>query len=144
MGTDLSTPVKGSVIAHLASDTDLTAVVPANDIFAMQVPKEPNWPFIRYGSPIIAPYEASCWEGSSITVTIHAFAETTEVEAGEDLVGRIAGLIVDAMKSWSPQNFGLIENDWITTSVVRDEPEADRWHAIIQFRVTAVVDSELV
>lgn len=136
MPVDLSRPLKAAVITHLASDAGVTALVPAVRIYDMTPPAKAKWPFIRYGSPISSPFEASCWDGASVRVTLHAFAETTNVYAGEDRALDIAAAIVKAMDSFEPAGLGVIECEWIGTQCVRDSDEADQWHAWAEFRVT--------
>lgn len=112
-------------------------LVPAARIYAMTPPAKPAWPFIRYGAPIASAWEASCWDGSTVRVTLHAFAETTAAAAGEDAALNIAAAIVAAMDAFAPAGFGVIECEWLQTNCIRDDAEADRWHAIAEFRVTA-------
>ncbi|MCC5777852.1 DUF3168 domain-containing protein [Nitratireductor sp. B36] len=138
MATDLSRQVKAEIIEHIASDTGVTALVPASRIYAMTPPSSPSWPFIRYGSPITTAYDATCWDGSSFRVTLHAFAETTTSYAGEDRALDIAASIVEAMKTFAPASLGIIENEWIGTQCVRDSAEADQWHSWCEFRITVV------
>ncbi|MFC6487365.1 DUF3168 domain-containing protein [Nitratireductor sp. GCM10026969] len=138
MATDITRALKYSVILHLAADGALTAVVPAERIRALQVPSQIRWPFIRYGSPITTGFEATCWSGASNRVTLHAFAETSNAGAGEDIALDICALIVDRMKIFAPADLRLIENEWLSTDIVRDGDEADRWHAFSQFTITAV------
>jgi hypothetical protein len=138
MPTDITGPLKIAVISHLEGDADLTAIVPVARMYGLAVPANPTWPYIRYGSPIASPYEATCWDGATVRVTLHAFAETKTGVAGEDQALRIAALIVERMKTFDPSNLGIIENDWINTNIMRDEPEADRWHAVVEFNITAI------
>lgn len=138
MATDLSRPLKAAIVDHLAASPLVTALVPADRIYAMTPPAKVKWPFVRYGSPITSAYDASCWDGSSTRVTLHAFAETTRSYAGEDRALEIAAAIVEAMKTFGPDEMGIIECEWVTTNCIRDSAEADQWHAIIEFTVTVV------
>lgn len=138
MATDLSRPLKAAIIDHLTADAGVTALVPAARIFAMTPPAKPKWPFIRYGSPITTAWDATCWDGSSTRVTLHAFAETTGTYAGEDQALDIAAAIVEAMKDFGPGNMGIIECEWIGTQCIKDSDEADQWHAFSEFTVTVV------
>lgn len=138
MAIDLSRPLKAAIIDHLAASPSVIALVPATRIYAMSPPAKPKWPFIRYGSPISSPFEATCWDGSSTRVTLHAFAETTGTYAGEDRALDIAAAIIEAMKTFRPSDMGIIENEWIGTQCVRDSAEADQWHSWCEFRLTVV------
>lgn len=138
MPTDISRPLKFGVITHLAGNPAVTAVVPVERIFALQAPATPQWPFIRYGSPITSGYEATCWDGAANRVTLHAFAQTQSGISGEDQALDIAALIVEAMKTFAPDDLAIIENEWLQTNVLRDGDEADRWHSIVEFDITAI------
>lgn len=135
MATDLSRPLKAAIIDHLAASTAVTALVPEDRIYAMVPPAKTAWPFIRYGSPIASAWEATCWSGSSIRVTLHAFAETTSIYAGEDRALDIAAAIVEAMKTFSPAGMGVVDCEWVVTQCVRDSNEADQWHSWCEFRI---------
>ena len=138
MPTDLTLPLKRMIIDHLASDPDVVALVPVEQIYAMQPVQQPVWPFIRFGSPISSPFEASCWDGSSTRVTLHAFAETTETYSGEDRAFEIVSAIVESMKKLDPTGYGLVQCEWLQTNCVRDEPEADKWHAWCEHEIILV------
>lgn len=136
MPVDLSRPLKAAIIDHLAADTAVLALVPGARIFAMTPPAEPAWPFIRYGTPVTSPYEATCWDGSTVRVTLHAFAETTADDAGEDKALDMAAAIVAAMETFAPADMGVVECEWEGTQCIRDSNEADQWHSWCEFRVT--------
>ncbi|WMT90154.1 DUF3168 domain-containing protein [Pelagibacterium sp. H642] len=138
MATDLSRPLKAAIIDHLASSPVVTALVPMSRIYAMTPPATPRWPFIRYGSPITSGYDATCWDGSATRVTLHAFAETTTTYAGEDRALDIAAAIVEAMKEFGPDNLGIVENQYVQTTCIKDDDEADKWHSIVEFNLTVV------
>lgn len=135
---DFSRQLKAAIVDHLAADAGVTGLVPADSIYAMTPPAKPRWPFIRYGSPITSPYEASCWNGSSTRVTLHAFAETTNSYAGEDRAHDIAAAITASLQYFGPDDFGVVECEWLQTRCISEDHEADRWHAIIEFTVTVV------
>ncbi|MHC5307511.1 DUF3168 domain-containing protein [Bartonella sp. LJL80] len=137
MAADLSLAIKGSVINQLMGDGDLMAIV-QDRIYGLSAPANPTFPFIKYGSAISTPYDATCWTGSSVRVTLHAFAESTDEMAGEDAAYLIAGLIQKAMSDYVPDDIDIIESEWLQTNVIRDGDEADRYHAIIEFQITAI------
>lgn len=133
----MSLALKSAVIEALESSADVTALVPVASIFAMQPPAMPSWPFIRYGVPIVGGFEATCWSGSTVRVTLHAFAETNTQGAGENKVSDIAAAIVKAMGDFNPSNLNLIECEWMQTRILNDSNEADKFHAIVEFSITA-------
>lgn len=111
-------------------------MVPQERVFAMSAPAKVTWPFIRYGSPVTSGFEATCWSGSTTRVTLHAFAESTSIYAGEDRALEIAAAIVEAMKTFDPADLGIVESEWLNTGCTRDSDEADQWHAFAEFNVT--------
>lgn len=138
LATDLTLPLKTATIARLRSHAQLTALVPASRIYAMQIPAKPTWPFIRYGSPITGAFEATCWPGIDTRITVHAFADTTTSYAGEDRALEIAAQIVEAMKELDPATFGIVENQWLQTRLIMEDQEAGRWHSVVEFNIIAV------
>lgn len=138
MAIDLTRPLKASIVEHLANSPGVLSLVPAERIYAMAPPANPLWPFIRYGVPISSGYSATCWEGSDVRVTIHAFAETDQVTAGEDAALNIAAAITSAMHAFDPEELGVIDFEWVQTNCLMEDLEADRWHAICEFNITVV------
>ena len=132
MPTDLSHPIRRAIIAHLRADANLTALVPAEKIFA-EFALSDDMPFIRMGYTDALPFEASCWSGSENTFTIHAFAKGPSTDG----VGQIAKRIVESMANFSPASLDGAWQEWTGTIVLPDEvPE--RLHAVVTFSVTAV------
>lgn len=138
MPTDITGPLKIAVIGHLEGYAPLTAIVPIERMYGMQVPATPVFPYIRFGYPITGAYEATCWDGATVRVTLHAFAETKTGVSGEGQALQIAAHIVERMKTLAPATLSIVENEWIQTNVLRDEPEADRWHSFCEFNITAI------
>ena len=137
MPADLSALVKKEIIMHLEADPGISALCD-DRIYGMSVPAKTELPFIRYGVPISGGYEASCWDGSVVQATLHVFAETTESAAGEDTAIDIASMMVKRMESFAPSSVALVDNIWVNSQVMRDGDEADQYHAIVQFTITAV------
>lgn len=97
LAIDIGKALQIAVVSHLETFSELTAIVPVSRMYGMQPPANPVYPFIRYGFPIVGGFEATCWEGSTTRITLHAFAETTTGGPGEFIVSDIASLIVKAM-----------------------------------------------
>lgn len=138
MPTDLSLSVRREVLTHLENDATVTALVPAGRIYGIQVPALPDWPFIRYGVPISNGFEATCWNGMTSTITIHAFTETTETLAGEDAAMLVSQAVIESMSSFAPTSVAVIDLQWSNGTILREETEADKFHAVIEFSITAV------
>lgn len=132
---DLSLPLKIAVVEHIRGDAGVLELVPEESIFGMTVPSSPSWPFIRLGVLMAVPYEATCWPGTEARITWHAFAETTSEYAGEDQAMRIAAAISNAMGTFKPAGLGIVSRRHVQTYTIRDEPEADRWHSIMDYQL---------
>lgn len=134
---DIGNALKIAVVSHLESFAPLTAIVPVEQMYGIQPPANPKFPCIRYGSPITGGFSAVCWEGSEVRVTLHAFAESGRNGAAEDVVQDIASLIVEAMGSFDPTNLNLIDCEFEQSRIMPDGNEADRFHAVVEFRIIA-------
>lgn len=133
---DLSLPLKIAVVEHISQDEGVTSLVPTERIYGMSVPAKTAWPFIRLGVITALPFEATCWQGIDARVTWHAFAETTAEYAGEDQAMRIASAISSALQNFKPDGLGIVSRRLLQTYTIRDEPEADRWHSIVDYQLT--------
>lgn len=135
MPADLSLDIRKAIVAHLRADTSVTNLVPAERIYGEQpAVSVPDWPFIRFGMPIAAPWEATCYDGSQNRVTLHVFAEGP----GTDAVARIAASVVASMGNWEPALFEDAGGGWVGTQILEDE-EPEKLHAVVQFDVIAAV-----
>lgn len=137
MPADLSLDIRKSIVAHLRADSGVTNLVPEARIFGEQpTVAVPDWPFIRFGMPIAAPWEATCYDGSQNRTTIHVFAKGP----GTDDVARIAAAVVRSMATWIPALFEDAGDGWLGTQILEDEEPA-KLHAVIQFDIIAAVRS---
>lgn len=138
---ELPIALKGEVVRCLSSFAPLLALVPEQSIFAMTIPAMPKWPFVRYGSPIITPYEMSCGRGIDARVTIHAFAETTATRAGEDAAQLIAARVVSALAEFTPAGMSVVSCDFLGDRLIVEDAESSRWHAIVEFRIIVILEN---
>lgn len=137
MAVDISKALQIAVVSRLEAFAPLTDIVPITRLYGMQPPANPVFPYVRYGFPITGGFEATCWDGATVRVTLHAFAETTSAEAGEVIVSDIAALIVQAMADFNPDTINVIDCEFLQTRILQDGNEADRFHAIVEFSITA-------
>lgn len=137
---DLTSQIKDGVIIHLSSYERLTQVMPVSSIFAMQVPANTEYPYVRFRDPISQPYEASCWLGTTCRFTLDAYAEGSSLDgAGETKVLFVKSLIVEAMNSLQIQGLGIVQNEYLGSREVMVADEADRWRSMIEYNVTATM-----
>lgn len=137
MAVDISKALQIAVVSRLEAFAPLTDIVPVERLYGMQPPANPGFPYVRYGFPITGGFEATCWDGSTVRVTLHAFAETTSAGAGEVIVSDVAALIVQAMADFNPDTINVIDCEFLQTRILQDGDEADRFHAIVEFSITA-------
>jgi hypothetical protein len=123
--------MRRAVIERLRASPDVFAIV--GDRVHSEPPQNVTWPFIRYGLPLTAAFEASCWEGSEHDLTVHVFAKG---DGGEDVCENLAAAVVTALDDFELANVDLIGIEWINTQVVRDTEEASAYHGIIRFTAT--------
>lgn len=126
--TDMSLPVKAAVINRLVSDVAVTTLVPEVRIFSMQPPTRPSLPFIRYGTPIVSPYEDTCGSGSEVGVTLDLFS------SDENEIQRVAAALVASLEVLQAP-FRLVSCDWNRTQFL--QLDQDTWQAMVQFTLVA-------
>lgn len=143
MFVDLTDQIKDGVILHLSGDARLTQFLPVDNIYAMQVPANPAYPFFRFGTPIPTPYVASCFTGTTLRMTLDLFAEGDSGEAGEVRVGRLTSLLVDAMNRLNlGSGLVLLDNSYLGSRRSMVDQEADRWRSMLEYNVTAVLTAQ--
>lgn len=137
---DLSPHIKDGVILFVSSQPRLTQFLPPGSIFASQVPSNPTLPYMRYGTPVVSPYNASCWDGTRVRVTLDIFAQgDPDTEAGETIIGRLAGLLVEVMNDLKLEDgLVLVDNEFLGSRYSTVDQEVDRWRAMVEFQITAV------
>lgn len=92
-----------AVLARMKAFTGLTAIVPAADIHGQAPLSEPNWPFVKTGTPSSTPIKGACLDGAEITIPVHAFARArfdgagAMIETAEDHAARIGAEIEKAL-----------------------------------------------
>lgn len=141
MFTELSNEIKDGIIIHLSNNPRLTQFLPVERIFGMQLPENPGYPNLRYGTPIITPYLASCWSGTTVRATLNLFAQGGPgLEPGETQIGLLQRLVVEAMNDLRlGAGLALIDNTYLGATPSQIDAEADRWRSILEFNVTAVL-----
>ena len=134
MPIDHSEEIKTAIIAALKADGAVAEIV-GQRVYD-RPPAEPPWPFIRYGAPILGPYEASGWDGSDHDITIHTFAEGPDTKS----VNALNKAVVAALDGFSNTDIAdgptAIDVQWVSTQVIRDGIEDH--HGILRFTATTV------
>lgn len=130
-GADLSLPLRQAVIAALRASTAIHALV-ADRIYDA-VPAEPTRPYLRYGVPIIVPYEATGIVGSDVDITVHVF----DVGPKNDRAYQIAKTVKDALDEASLTITGgyTLSLMWTGSQALGDEEGSAFVHHLVQFNV---------
>lgn len=140
MFTDLTDQIKDGIILFLSSSQRFTQFMPAANIYAMQVPANPAYPFFRFGTPIPTPYLASCFAGTSLRATLDIFAEGTAEDPGEVIVGRLTRVLVEEMNNLNlGPGLTLLDNSYLGARRSIVDQEADRWRSMVEYSITAVL-----
>lgn len=126
-------------MVRLREDAALTALLgPDGEVYGMRQPVDSKYPFVRYGSPSVLPFTASCMDGSAITVDIHCFAGGPG--QSEDAAVHIAAAVVDCLDratlDLGGENKGRVI--WTGGQTMRDPDEQDIWHAVRTFDIEGV------
>ena len=134
-GADLSLPLRQALVTALRASSAVHALV-ADRIYDA-VPTDPVRPYLRYGIPIIAPYEASEISGADIDVTIHVF----DVGPDNSRAYAIAKAVKDALDETTPDLTGgyTLSLVWTGSQALGDEEGSAFVHHLVQFN--AVVAS---
>ena len=146
MAKDSSLFVRRAAIVALKAAAPVAAIV-AERVYPLQRPAKPEWPFVAYGSPIIAPYGASCLDGQETTVAVHGYAMTTgegpATKPGEDiahnLVAAIASALDGATIDLAAHGCPYPATAFLThtqSQVLQDNAEGSAFHAVASFRIT--------
>lgn len=136
MPADFSLDIRRAIVAHLRADATVTALVPSSRIYgefvATPTGQQPTFPFIRLGYSQSSPFEATCWDGSDNTVTVHVFAQGP----GTDSVETIASRVIQSVQDMEPASIEGWMCEWTNKVVVPDEvPE--HLHGVLTFAITA-------
>jgi len=144
---DATPYVRPAVLATLKAAAAVTVLVPAERIYPMQRPPNPEWPFIGYGAPVTVPFTASCVDGSIVTVALHAYAETAglgpETVPGEDMAAALNrviaatldGLEIDLTANGCPFP-ATAHVTWQGGQVVQDGSDAGAFHGFTTYAIT--------
>lgn len=135
---DGSNELLAAIRQKLLAVAELEAIVAAR-IFD-RPSQEVTFPYVQLGETQAVPFRAICVEGSTIYVTLHAWAR--DGWAG-DTVRQIAKLVVPALDG-ATLDLGpdyvcqLIEHQ--DTRVLRD-PDGTTRHGVIEFRADITIDA---
>lgn len=136
MARDLSLAVRQAIVAALEDSPAVAAIVPAERIYAVEVPAEPVWPFIRYGLATALPFRASGMDGCRLAVTLYGFAHGPQEDAVATLGGAIAATLDGRVMPIDVEPPATAHVGWTSSRTLRDSDEAGAYHVILSLDVT--------
>lgn len=137
-------PVRRGILRLLKANTDLVTLVPAARHFPQSPPAQPEWPFLRYGSPSVSPIRGACMSGGDVLTAVHGFSKGVMSGARittspEDHAGLIGAAIVRALDSnaidLAPGRGRIL---WDGSQLLQDPHEAGAYHVVVNLRVRAI------
>jgi hypothetical protein len=140
--------VRQAALVTLRGAATVRVLVPAERIYPGQRPPNPEWPFIAYGVPVTGDFRAAGLDGSTTTVAIHVYAETTGEDdatvGGEDAalaISRVVASVLDGAALALQGNTdcpypATAHFTWTGTTVVQDGGDASAFHGIVSFDIT--------
>lgn len=141
MALDSTRDARRAILELLKTDSGVTELVPASEIYSQRAPAAHGRDFIVYGPPIGTPIVAACVDGSRYDVSISGFAKPrmqgqTTVETAEDHASRIGEQIVAALGgargTLARGKFSIL---WLGGRLIRDGDEADAFQTVQNFRI---------
>jgi hypothetical protein len=118
--------LRKGIVNTLALDAAVTAIV-GTRIYGEESPAKPMWPFVRYGFVVSVPFRGTCWNGTTSTVSVHAFAKGP----GTDNVLRLAAAVRACLDQRQVNDALYIQ--FTGLQVIRDTEEASAYHAVVDF-----------
>lgn len=151
MAKDSSLYARQALVALLKAAPTVDALVPVARVFPAQRPPNVEWPFIGVGVPVASPFVASCLDGSTISIAVHGYAETSgtgdDTVPGEDMAARIVAACVAVLGGETGAEVALqgltdcpypatAYITWTGSQVVQDGSDASAFHGFATFDIT--------
>ena len=131
MAKDASLYVRKAIITRLKRTPAVSAIV-GQRVHGQAAPAKATWPFVRYGAATVVPLRATCLDGSTISMTVHAFCKGADDTEASTLAAAIAdSLDGQSIPLTAPDPARLSNGRWTSTITMRDGAEATGWHAVI-------------
>lgn len=127
-------PVREAWVTALKAHEPLTSLVSASRIFGERVDPKETWPFIRVGLPITTPYSATGQRGATHRFSTHVFAKGPFT----DSISRMCDGVIQAVNGLTIDTLDIVNQQLVLVQLLPDV-EADHYHAVIDFELTAVL-----
>ena len=140
-----------AILTRLKAHAGLLAIVPAADIHGQAPLATPAMPFVKTGAPSSTPIKASCLDGATVNIPIHAFARARKngfgdrIETAEDHASRIGEQIEKALDDKADLVSVVTADDVRLRYRITDQQllvdgadsDAFHWFCTVQARVVA-------
>lgn len=128
---DHSLELRISGVTHFRAGN--TGQIVGARVYGERAENDPTWPFVKCGLPIYSGFEASCWEGSDHSWTIHTFANGPD----ESVIAALNNAVIEDLKTLEMTgSLFIVEMSDPQVQVIHDTPESSDYHGIIQVDVT--------
>jgi hypothetical protein len=121
--------LRRAVITRLRADAPLLAIT--TRIYGMKSPATLTWPFTRYGTPNETARSVSCWDGSDVAFTYHAFSKTEFEDQCAAMNEAIVASLGDAVLTMAGDIKANIV--WLGSDIMADGDEANAYHGVNRF-----------
>ena len=125
---------RDTLIAALQADATATSYIPAARQYPHKLPAAPVKPFSRLGHVEGAPERLSGWSGENLDGAVHLFVAASDAIPDPESWAHDAAAAFAAVIEALPFAF----HD--RTVVLQDTREADEYHAVVYYQLTAVAD----
>ena len=126
---DLTLPLRQAIVSLLRTDTDLTALVPAERVYGERSPASPTFPFVRYGVSDIG--------ATGGATSLHVFSKSGFTDQAANIAARIVEALDGKTLATGSRKVTLTWPERNGTQIIPDSAEADVFHAIVRFDVSA-------
>lgn len=132
-GSDLSLQLRRAIIAHLRADEALHALV-ADRVYEAVPPVDAvARPYVRYGVPICAPFDAVSIIGNETEIVLHVFDDGPGTDGVYSIMAAIVAAVDDADIAATDAALPIIS--WVGSTLAPDEDAQSFSHGVVRFKV---------
>lgn len=126
MSRDYRVAARRAIISRLTGNAGGAA------IYGEGLPDAPSWPFVLVGAPSVVPFDPSCVDGSSVSLSVHCFAEGASSDAAGGLADMVVQRLGDAEFIFEDKSFSIT---WQGGGITLKDDKG--WHVVNDFLIDA-------
>jgi len=130
---DQSLALRRAIIAHIRADPSIATAVAAR-VYDTVPDRNVFRPYIRYGEPIIAPFEAVEVDGNETEITLHAYTDGPGTDTAYQIMAALVAALNDQEISSDADILWCL---WIGSTIVPDDA-SQFVHGVVRFKVCIV------